>query len=49
MDFVNTKYRKHHRHSSDEIVVVHQSFNFENKIKFRIVFNTPNKIKIEPI
>jgi len=25
MDFVNTKYRKHHRLSSDEIVVIHQS------------------------
>ena len=24
VDFVNTKYRKHHRPSSDEIVVVHQ-------------------------
>ena len=24
-DFVNTKYRKHHRHSSDEFIVIHQS------------------------
>ena len=25
VDFVNTKYRKHHRPSSDEIVVIYQS------------------------
>ena len=25
VDFVNTKYRKHHRPSSDEIIVIHQS------------------------
>ena len=25
VDLVNTKYRKHHRPSSDEIVVIHQS------------------------
>ena len=25
MNYVNTKYRKHHRSSSDEIVVIHQS------------------------
>ena len=25
VDFVNTKYRKHHRPSSDEFIVIHQS------------------------
>ena len=25
VNYVNTKYRKHHRPSSDEIVVIHQS------------------------
>ena len=25
VDFVNTKYRKHHRSSSDKIVVIHQT------------------------
>ena len=31
MDFVNTKYRKHHRPSSDEIVVIHQSEPIEQR------------------
>ena len=31
VDFVNTKYRKHHRPSSDEIVVIHQSEPIERR------------------
>ena len=29
VDFVNTKYRKHHRPSSDEIIVIHQTPMFQ--------------------
>ena len=45
---LNTKYRKHHRTSFSDFIVTHQSLNFENKIKFRLVFATPKKIKIGP-
>ena len=31
VDFVNTKYRKHHRPSSDEFIVIHQSEPIERR------------------
>ena len=31
VNYVNTKYRKHHRPSSDEIVVIHQSEPIERR------------------
>ena len=31
VDFVNTKYRKHHRLSSDEFIVIHQSEPIERR------------------